>query len=241
MFFFFHLFTGLVLGLLLFDLADDKRWILPCIIGAVLPDIIDKPLNFLLIPAVNGNGRFLFHNLLICAFLMVIGLLLWIYYASPYILALDIGVLSHQVLDTMAADPVRWFFPLLGPYPANSAAPPDFIFSLLDSDLVTPSEWIIVALLGVCVVLYLFSGRKIAENPLARDVLKGCLLAGAFLSCAAGAVWIGTGLGGTTLAFTGYTAPGDYFMGGGVILLAGYVCWRLYRRVGGSWGRDAGA
>jgi membrane-bound metal-dependent hydrolase YbcI (DUF457 family) len=239
MFFFFHFFTGVVLGLLIWDVLNDKRWIIPCIIGAVIPDIVDKPLNFILLPAVNGNGRFLFHNLLICAFLMVIGLLLWFYYASPYILALDIGILSHQILDTMWADPVRWAYPLFGPYPAMNNTPSDFIFSLLNRDLFTPSEWILIAVLGACALVYIFFGRKMMEHPKTRRILAVCLLAGAYLCCAIGAIWIGTGLGRKTIAFTGYTAPGDYIMGGCVIIIAAYVCWRLYRRMGGMWCRSA--
>ena len=51
--------------------------LLSCSIGAVLPDIAEKSFNFLLFPPVSGNGKFLFHDLIICAPLIVIGFLLW--------------------------------------------------------------------------------------------------------------------------------------------------------------------
>jgi membrane-bound metal-dependent hydrolase YbcI (DUF457 family) len=231
MFFFFHLFTGVVLGLLIGDLLSDRRWIIPCIIGAVLPDIIDKPLNFILDPAVNGNGRFLFHNLLVCALLMLIGLLLWIYYTSPIVLALDIGILSHQILDSMWMDPVRWLYPLLGPYPTNNTTPPDFIFSLLGSDLFNPSEWIIIVLLTLCALLYFEYRQKIVEDPKTRPILKGSLLICALICCILGGIWIGRGLARQPLAFTGYTNPVDYLMGGFIICLAAYVFWRLHQKI----------
>jgi membrane-bound metal-dependent hydrolase YbcI (DUF457 family) len=231
MFFFFHLFTGVVLGLLIGDLLSDNRWIVPCIVGAVIPDIVDKPLNFILVPAVNGNGRFLFHNLLVLLILMAIGLLLWNYYSSPIILSLDIGILSHQILDSMWTDPVRWLYPLLGPYLKNFTAPPDFIFTLLGSDLFNPSEWIIIVLLGLCVLLYVKYRKNIAENPKTGAILKACLLLCALVCCMLGGIAIGRGLARQPLAFTGYTNPLEYIMGGIVIVLAAYVSWRLHDKI----------
>ncbi len=154
MFFFFHLVTGIILGFLIADLLHDRRWIVPCVIGAVLPDIVDKPLNYILLPAVSGNGRFLFHNLVVFAILLVAGLLLWKYYRSPLVLALDTGILSHQILDSMWTEPVRWLYPLLGPYPAQAVQPPDYLFDLLLTDLYNPVEWVLIILCTCVLVLY---------------------------------------------------------------------------------------
>ena len=158
MYFFFHLFTGIILGFLISDLTRDRRWILPCIAGAVIPDIIDKPLNFIFFPTVNGDGRFLFHNLILLAIVMVAGLLLWRKYSSPVIFSLGIGVLSHQILDSMWMEPVQWLFPLLGPYPAHVASPPDHLLYLLATDLTNPLEWLLLT--GCAIGLLVYWNRR---------------------------------------------------------------------------------
>jgi hypothetical protein len=188
MFFFFHLVTGIIVGLLIGDLLNDRRWILPCIIGAALPDIIDKPLNFLLLPAVNGDGRFLFHNLIIFAILLVAGLLLWNYRASPVIMALDIGILSHQVLDSMWLEPVRWLYPLLGPYPVQTTAPQENLLYLLATDLFNPSEWILIIVCICALFLYWYRISFIAAAVQHKKAL------GTLLKCAEVLLWVICGI-----------------------------------------------
>jgi hypothetical protein len=240
MFFFFHIFAGVILGLLISDFLSDRRWIVPCVIGAVLPDIIDKPLNFILFPSINGDGRFVFHNLLVFAFLLVVGLLVCKYYKSPVILALDIGILSHQILDSMWTDPVRWVYPLLGPYPTHNTTYPNFIFFLLETNLFNRSEWIIIVLLGLSALLYFKYRQKIVENPKIRAILKKGLLLCTLICCIVGGFFIIRGLGNNIigsrlirllLAFTGYSALLDFLMGGVVFFLAAYVTWRLRQKI----------
>jgi membrane-bound metal-dependent hydrolase YbcI (DUF457 family) len=188
MFFFFHLVTGIILGLLIADLLHDRRWIVPCIIGAILPDIVDKPLNFILLPALNGNGRFLFHNLIVFAILLAVGLLLWKYYTSPLIVALDIGILSHQILDSMWTEPVRWLYPLLGPYPASEAAPPDYLFDLLKTDLFNPVEWIFI-IVGICALVLYWQ-----RTPLFAAATRHKKAADTLLKCGEIVLWLFCGI-----------------------------------------------
>ncbi|MDD1701827.1 MAG: metal-dependent hydrolase [Methanoregula sp.] len=155
MFFFFHLLTGILLGLLLGDLLQDRRWIIPCVIGAVLPDLIDKPLGYLIFPTI-GYGRFIFHNLILFFILLIAGYLLWKYSSSPVILALDIGILSHQILDSMWFEPKMWLYPLFGTAIPHSAQPSDYIFYLLETDLTNPTEWIIVLICICGFIVYLY-------------------------------------------------------------------------------------
>jgi len=207
MFFFFHLVTGIILGFLIADLLHDRRWIVPCVIGAVLPDIVDKPLNFILLPAVNGNGRFLFHNLIVFAILLVAGLLLWKYYRSPLILALDTGILSHQILDSMWTEPVRWLYPLLGPYPAQAASPPDYLFDLLLTDLYNPVEWVLIILCICILVLYWQRGSLAAAATRHKKSF------GTLLKCAGIMLWVFCGIvlayGLLKTPITGLTSGAD--------------------------------
>jgi inner membrane protein len=80
------------------------------IIGSLLPDIIDKPLRYI----VSGNGRTITHTLLISLIVLIAGL--FIYYRSKRtgLLALAFGMLSHLVLDGMWQIPKTLFWPVLG-------------------------------------------------------------------------------------------------------------------------------
>lgn len=191
MFFFFHLVAGIVLGLLLAEILDDRRWVIPCVVGAVLPDLIDKPLGYLIVPSI-GYGRFFFHNFWVFILLLVAGLILWKYYLSPVILALDIGILSHHLLDSMWKDPVTWLYPALGTSPVHSPAPPDFIVYLLETDIYNPAEWVLILICIAGVVLYWRRETVVSLANLhvktARTLLKCaeaiiCILCGAAVFC----------------------------------------------------------
>jgi len=57
-----HLLSGLLLGILLSLPSGDRRLALACTLGAVLPDMVDKPLG-LLISGTVGYGRIYSHSL----------------------------------------------------------------------------------------------------------------------------------------------------------------------------------
>ena len=116
MYFFFHLLTGIILGFVMSDLLKDRRWFLACTIGAVLPDLIDKPLSYFLSPAASGYGRGYTHSLLVVVMILILGLVFWKYMKEPGILGLGVGIISHQVLDQMWLEPSNWYYPLLGPF-----------------------------------------------------------------------------------------------------------------------------
>jgi membrane-bound metal-dependent hydrolase YbcI (DUF457 family) len=172
MFFFSYLFIGIILGFLISDLLNDKRWIIPCIIGAVLPDIIDNAPGYLLLPTANLGGRFLFNNLIVFAVLLVAGFLLWKYTTSPIILALDVGIFSHQILDVTWTQPVYWLYPLLGPYSATPSSPPVYLFALLGSDLFNPSEWFLIIFCICVLILYWQQGSLIAVATRYKKIVE---------------------------------------------------------------------
>lgn len=145
-----HLCIGTILGILLAE-HFKRRMLLPvCMIGSLLPDIIDKPIGYLILPEL-GDGRLIAHSLI---GLLIIGFL--VFCLSRHFLsaiACAIGIASHQVLDTMWRIPVNWFFPFLGPFPA--VPNPDYFGSGLMRELSTPSEWaffaaVIIILWGWC-------------------------------------------------------------------------------------------
>lgn len=83
-------------------------------IGALLPDIIDKPLGIWLLADEIGNGRIFGHTLLFVFLLTAAGLLLYRSRKSIGLLVLAFGALTHLILDGMWTLPQTLFWPLLG-------------------------------------------------------------------------------------------------------------------------------
>lgn len=83
-------------------------------IGSLLPDIIDKPLGYVIYGAM-GTGRIYAHTLL---FLLVLAALATIL-RSRALGSISFGVLAHLVLDSIWATPAILLWPLLGDFPVN--------------------------------------------------------------------------------------------------------------------------
>jgi membrane-bound metal-dependent hydrolase YbcI (DUF457 family) len=94
-------------------------------LGALLPDIIDKPLGHLILP--QNNGRIFAHTILFALIVFTIGLL-W-QKAMP----LAYGVITHHLLDNMYLDPVSSLWPLMGPFESS-----DFSYMTWLDHLVRP-------------------------------------------------------------------------------------------------------
>ncbi|MDK2890897.1 MAG: hypothetical protein PWR21_1529 [Methanoculleus sp.] len=138
-----HLFLGLVLGLAIARHLDDRRLIGFCALGAVLPDLLDKPVGHVLLGGSLNSGRIFGHGLLFLALLLITGIFLVQRRQSFALLAAAGGVLSHQVLDAMWAMPVTWYFPLLGPYESYEFT--DYIGGAILAEVSSLSEWIFLA------------------------------------------------------------------------------------------------
>jgi membrane-bound metal-dependent hydrolase YbcI (DUF457 family) len=224
MYFFFHLLTGIILGLLAGDILHDRRWIIPCAIGAVLPDLIDKPLGFIVLAGTVNSGRLWFHSILILAAVLVPGLIVWKYRGSPVLVAAALGIASHQFLDTMWRQPVIWFYPLLGP--VRGKMPPDYLFVLLRREFYNPLEWILGAIIVIAFVFFLRPGRILPVMQRHARTVRGVMAAGALLLCVLAGVIIGQGVVNRSLPYLGRSRPETYLIAGIVIALAAYLCWR---------------
>lgn len=157
MLFFFHLFIGFVLGALLWKWTDDRRTVPWFIAGAVLPDLIDKPLGHILWHSTVDDGRLLFHGLFVLILLTVVAALLW-RRGYPQVAFLATGIFSHQIADTMWTVPVVWFYPLLGLYPFNPH--PDYLWFALTYEFGTASEWLFFAVLLIVVFYWYGYGES---------------------------------------------------------------------------------
>lgn len=138
-----HLFLGLVLGLAIARHLDDRRLIGFCALGAVLPDLLDKPVGHVLLGGSLNSGRIFGHGLLFLTLLLMAGIVLERRRQSFALLAVAGGVLSHQVLDAMWAMPVTWYFPLLGPYEPYEFN--DYFGNAILAEVFSLSEWMFLA------------------------------------------------------------------------------------------------
>ena len=84
-------------------------------LGALLPDLIDKPLGrFILKDFFDDNGHVIGHTLLFGLVLVVLGVLLAVRSSDVRLLCLGIGDLTHLAVDPVTHAPQILFWPLLG-------------------------------------------------------------------------------------------------------------------------------
>jgi membrane-bound metal-dependent hydrolase YbcI (DUF457 family) len=83
------------------------------IFGAILPDLIDKPLKYWIIPDSLPDSHVYGHTLLLPLFLILAGLVL-ARRGDLRLLVVGIGCLSHPLVDPVNTYPRTLFWPLLG-------------------------------------------------------------------------------------------------------------------------------
>jgi membrane-bound metal-dependent hydrolase YbcI (DUF457 family) len=207
-----HLLVGLLLGLAFSTWKRDRLLVAACVLGAILPDLVDKPLG-LLISGTVAYGRIYAHTLLFALILLMAGAVLWRWSSRRtgiLVIAVALGVLSHQVLDAMWLEPAAWCWPLLGPFPPPKMDIP--ILPYLLGDLLQPAEWLFAA-------ASLFLAASLAGMRGSRARLAPALsLVMAFF-----AMWVFfCAVTGSPCAITGWEDRGDNAIVA-LVLLAGAV------------------
>ena len=134
----------------------DIRFLL---IGAILPDIIDKPLGLFNI----GSGRSIAHTLLFLLIFTLAGLILYIARKWKRILVLASGILAHLILDSMWLNTHTLFWPFYGSH-FSTGNPSDWL-SRWWSSLVSDPIVLICEATGFLIIAYfvyfLFKQRKL--------------------------------------------------------------------------------
>lgn len=83
-------------------------------LGALLPDLIDKPLGQVIFANSIGNGRMIAHTLLFCLLLFAIGLYMYGNRQYTGILVISAATFLHLLEDSLWQTPQTLFWPLLG-------------------------------------------------------------------------------------------------------------------------------
>ena len=94
----------------LFDKVDYRL----VLFGALLPDIIDKPLGHILLAGSLDNGRIFAHTLLFFLILLAMGIYRYRRFAKTGILLLALASGGHLILDEMWKTHETLYWPLYG-------------------------------------------------------------------------------------------------------------------------------
>jgi len=215
-----HLFTGLIIGLGFFLLWNDRRLILVCVAGSLLPDLLDKTLVFL-VPGIFGSTRTIGHTLIFSAVTALAALIVWYRYRSVLGIACAGTVLVHQILDLMWTFPVTWFFPLNGMFPFVPVT--GGYLQFLVTELTNPSEWVF-ALASAFIVLCGCAGLPgIISPPLSGRSTAILQYGTAGLLGIMGAWLIMTGMDPVSGTGTALSAGPDKTLVAGLVAVTGAV------------------
>ncbi len=81
--------------------------------GGLLPDLIDKPIAWFIVPSV-GDDHLWAHSVWLPMILIGAGLLLHHYSVSARLILLGLGASTHLIFDPVATDAQKLLWPLLG-------------------------------------------------------------------------------------------------------------------------------
>ena len=229
MFILFHLLTGLLIGYLLADRLGTRAVVLPCMFGALLPDLVDKPLGILILAGALGSGRIFLHTLLFLLVLLLAGGVVYRRYGRPTLLAVGVGVASHQALDLMWQSPRNWLFPFLGA--ARRIETEGWFLREFLLELRDPLEWVSGVALLVLLLPVLWPAGTSALVARYGRTLRVLALGAVVPLAALGLYLIASGGLRRAVALVGWKDPWTNLVYGAVLLLAAYAAYRLSVRL----------
>jgi membrane-bound metal-dependent hydrolase YbcI (DUF457 family) len=191
MFVFAHIFLGALIGVGFSYLTGDRRFLPICIIGALIPDLLDKILA-MAYPGILGSGRTIAHSLLWFGIALGLGLLIWHYRRTLLGIAFACAVFSHHILDTLWNLPATWFYPLMGPFPTFII--PDYVGHYFWLEVSTPSEWIFAYASMVILVLWYTGTPEYQVSWLTSRTLNWGRFIGVLILCGMGVYLLYSGL-----------------------------------------------
>lgn len=160
-----HMLIGAVIGLMLYRRTGVRSLVPLATLGAILPDLIDKPLGHVILQSTLDSGRIYAHALLFVGMVALAGVLYWRSKTSLAILAVAAGVASHLVLDNMWGDPVALLWPALGPFQPHHF--PNYFEGSILTEITSPMEW----LFGLSLAMLLLSlyGKEMGSSARTVD------------------------------------------------------------------------
>lgn len=144
-------------------------------LGALLPDVIDKPLGRLFFRDSLDNGRTFAHTLLF-AFALLVGVMLATHRGSSWrrkLMPLALGVLLHLILDFLWTAPETLFWPALGT--DFTAAESGGLIAAFENGLT--NAWVIAGeVIGLSYLVWMWRADGLSEKARRREFLRSGVL-----------------------------------------------------------------
>lgn len=168
-----HLGITLGIAVLLFrqlKIEPNRQLYLAVLVGAILPDLIDKPIGEIMLTQSISNGRLFAHTLLFAFSLFLIGTYIYNKRGELAGLILCSAVFIHLLEDRMWLMPGTLFYPAFGfafPQGIVEAHWWDYFLTaffsthtLSEDTYVFVSEWLGIAILLLVTVHWVFARRR---------------------------------------------------------------------------------
>ncbi|CAN5868623.1 metal-dependent hydrolase [soil metagenome] len=165
---FWHL--GMTCAIVFFALGARRIDYRVVLFGAIVSDVIDKPIGRIFFQDQFEAGRLYGHTLLLStALLLAIQLVLRGATARRWFI-LPICMLIHQVLDAMWNSPITWFWPLFGSkFPADPKE--SYWLEVLTRPFDHPWE-LAKELLGLALLIYMGRAYKLQDPELRQRFIR---------------------------------------------------------------------
>jgi len=140
------------------------------VIGSMLPDLIDKPVWFLVNGDVSLSGRDYAHTLLF-GLILFLGSLVLTTYGKSWLLVISVSSFVHLALDRMWENPVILLWPILGPLYREETT--GWVFDMFEALFLYPEVYIpeVIGLL----ILVAFSYRLVKKKMLTNFIKSGII------------------------------------------------------------------
>lgn len=137
-------------------------------LGAMLPDIIDKPIGAYFFRSTFHNSRIFSHSLLFSILMIILGSCYFYKHKNNNIFILGVCSFIHQVLDSMWLYPGILYWPLYGwKFPTRPEG--NWVESSLGKLLTDPYVYV-PEIIGAVIAVY-YIGRLISKGSI-REFLK---------------------------------------------------------------------
>ena len=140
------------------------------LIGALLPDIIDKPVGHYFFRDTFSTGRIYCHTLLFAVILLLAGLYLYTSRKKLWLLVLSFGTFIHLILDQMWLQPRTLLWPLYG-LTFEREDLTDWTLDIL-RNLVSLPQVYVIEIIGVTVIIW-FIATLIRNKTVYAFIKKG--------------------------------------------------------------------
>jgi len=146
----------LLIGFLLPEVRSyiDYRYVT---FGALLPDLIDKPIGRVIFAESIANGRIIAHTLVLCLLLFSMGYYLYMTKKDTRILVISGAAFFHLLEDQMWTQATTFFWPVFGwdfPYKPGYGMGIDYLSAMLGQSFsLDVSLFFILELIGLTIIV----------------------------------------------------------------------------------------